>query len=200
MHGNRDFLFGQRFATATGMTLLDDPCTIDLYGKKIILTHGDSLCTDDRAHQRFRHFTQNKNYQSWFLKLPLTLRKKIANTLRNKSKQQAQSKPAAIMDVTEQAVTDLFLECQTKLMIHGHTHRMEYLPRPHLWRPGGVQFAASVGCLCKQVPLYGIGAPVEWQNGFVLGYIGSHSEKAYPVEIAGGHCILPDGTRIEGKE
>ena len=45
---------GKRFAEDTGITLLDDYAVIDLYGCPTLLTHGDLLCTDDLAYQKFR--------------------------------------------------------------------------------------------------------------------------------------------------
>ena len=43
MHGNRDFLVGNRFADLSGATLLSEPTTISLQGKNTLLLHGDSL-------------------------------------------------------------------------------------------------------------------------------------------------------------
>ncbi len=45
--GNRDFLIGKRFARETGMEILPDYQLLDLYGKKTLLCHGDTLCIDD---------------------------------------------------------------------------------------------------------------------------------------------------------
>ena len=50
MHGNRDFLLGERFARASGATLLADPSVID----GTLLMHGDTLCTDDHDYQAWR--------------------------------------------------------------------------------------------------------------------------------------------------
>ena len=47
MHGNRDFMIGERFAEETGVTLLPDPYLVELHGEKVLLSHGDYLCTDD---------------------------------------------------------------------------------------------------------------------------------------------------------
>src|SRR3989338_3645612 len=52
MHGNRDFLMGKKFELMTGVKLISDSTTITLNGKSILLMHGDSLCTDDKSHQR----------------------------------------------------------------------------------------------------------------------------------------------------
>ena len=49
IHGNRDFLIGKRFCRETGIELLADGTVIDLYGRRVLLMHGDLLCTDDHA-------------------------------------------------------------------------------------------------------------------------------------------------------
>ena len=51
MHGNRDFLFGQRFARDVGGELIDDPHVAEIDGQRVLLTHGDALCTADTAYQ-----------------------------------------------------------------------------------------------------------------------------------------------------
>ena len=67
MHGNRDFMIGDEFATDTGVTILQDPELIDLHGEKVLLSHGDALCTDDVEYQRFRAMTRNPEWQSMML-------------------------------------------------------------------------------------------------------------------------------------
>jgi UDP-2,3-diacylglucosamine hydrolase len=49
MHGNRDFLLGKAFCREAGCTLLPDPSVIELNGERVLLMHGDSLCTQDTA-------------------------------------------------------------------------------------------------------------------------------------------------------
>ena len=123
-HGNRDFLLGAEFAKAAGLTLLPDPCEIDLYGRKAIISHGDALCTDDVAYQQFRQMVRNPQWQAQFLAQPLAVRKAIAEDLRRKSEASKQEKAAAIMDVNADAVVDLFRRFpDAHDLIHGHTHR-----------------------------------------------------------------------------
>ena len=38
----------------TGCRILADPTIVELYGERVLLTHGDALCTDDTAYQRLR--------------------------------------------------------------------------------------------------------------------------------------------------
>ena len=132
IHGNRDFLLGKGFAKRAGMMLLPDPCIIDLYGTRTLLSHGDLLCTEDLDYQKFRRITQLSWLRWLFLRLPLARRRKIADKLRGQSQQQNSHKPQTIMDVTEQAVTDMMKAHDCQLLIHGHTHR----PAIHDFRLG----------------------------------------------------------------
>lgn len=123
IHGNRDFLVGERFAKETGITLLPDPFYLNLYDKKIVLMHGDSLCTKDKKYQFFRKIVRNPFLQKLFLKLPLRFREKFANDLRNKSHNYTQKKSLSIMDVSASAVSKIMQDYQADLLIHGHTHK-----------------------------------------------------------------------------
>lgn len=50
IHGNRDFLIGKRYARESGMTLLPEEQVLDLYGRRVLIMHGDTLCTDDTGY------------------------------------------------------------------------------------------------------------------------------------------------------
>jgi UDP-2,3-diacylglucosamine hydrolase len=123
MAGNRDFLVGDAFATAAGLTLLPDPCVRDIGGVKTLLTHGDTLCTDDPDYQRFRAQVRTPAWRSAFLARPLAERKREIETLRARSEAEKQIKPLAIMDVNADAVVSALVTHGAYAMIHGHTHR-----------------------------------------------------------------------------
>ncbi|AKL40612.1 TPA: UDP-2,3-diacylglucosamine diphosphatase [Serratia marcescens] len=123
IHGNRDFLLGKRFARASGMQLLPEEKVLELYGRRILILHGDTLCTDDQAYQQFRRKVHNPLIQKLFLALPLRWRLKIAANMRARSQQSNQYKSEAIMDVNPQAVEQTMLRHDVRWMIHGHTHR-----------------------------------------------------------------------------
>ncbi len=89
------------------MTLLGDPCVIDLYGERVLLSHGDLLCTLDEGYQKFRRITQQKWLRWLFLRLPLTRRQIIACKMRGQSQMENAGKPQTIMDVTPAAVDAL---------------------------------------------------------------------------------------------
>ena len=122
-HGNRDFMIGKRFARECDMTLLPPIYSCEIAGERTLLLHGDQLCTDDEAYQRFRRITSWPWLQWVFLHLPLSRRVKIAQQIRQGSHKGKQQKSRSIMDVTPSSVNDCFAQHQATLMIHGHTHR-----------------------------------------------------------------------------
>lgn len=123
IHGNRDFLLGKRFAKQSGLTLLPEEKVLDLYGRRILILHGDTLCTDDHAYQKFRRRVHNPLIQRLFLLLPLSIRLRIAAGMRSASQQANQHKSMQIMDVNPEQVIDRLRHYQVDTMIHGHTHR-----------------------------------------------------------------------------
>ena len=123
MHGNRDFLIGERFALASGMRLLADPTVVDLYGTRTVLMHGDTLCSDDHEYQEFRALVRNPAWQQAFLAKPLDERTRMAREARGRSEQSKQVKDMTIMDVTPATVDSAFRAHHSARLIHGHTHR-----------------------------------------------------------------------------
>ena len=123
MHGNRDFLVGERFALASGVKLLTDPTVVDLYGTRTLLLHGDTLCTDDVEYQKFRTMVRNPAAQQAFLAKPLEERVRMAQEMRSKSEQAIQFKDMTIMDVSPATVENTFRAHRYARLIHGHTHR-----------------------------------------------------------------------------
>lgn len=123
IHGNRDFLLGKKYAAKAGMTLLPEVDTIELYNQKIIIMHGDTLCTKDIGYQKFRKKSRSWWWQAIIKNLPLFVRRKIAEDYRKKSASATSMKSQEIMDVTESEVEKCLAQHQSLLMIHGHTHR-----------------------------------------------------------------------------
>ncbi|TWG88290.1 UDP-2,3-diacylglucosamine hydrolase [Cupriavidus gilardii J11] len=126
MHGNRDFLLGHRFARAAHATLLPDPAVIECAGHRIVLTHGDMLCTDDAAYMRFRRWTRQRWLQRLFLAMPLRWRLAVARRLRERSEAGRLRDPGAPRhygDAAPAAVAALLRDSASRTMIHGHTHR-----------------------------------------------------------------------------
>lgn len=81
-------------------------------------------------------------------------------------------------------------------VIHGHTHRAA-----HAWVQDPfsdrVLEAVSTGCLCKRRPTYGVGTPVEWSQGFVVGFYGGEKQSLFFVPVNKNSCVLPDGKELK---
>ena len=122
MHGNRDLLMGKALEQACGAKLLHDPLLLDLYGTPTLLSHGDTLCTDDVAYQTWRKQVHEAGWQQLFLAQPLAQRKTQIEQLRTRSENAKQSKSSEIMDVNVNAVAELLREHGYPRLIHGHTH------------------------------------------------------------------------------
>ena len=123
MHGNRDFLLGDRFAKQSGCVLLDDLASIELYGRPTLLMHGDLLCTDDTGYMAFRKMIRDPAWQQDLLEKPLEVRRQMAQEMRASSREQTGGKPGSIMDVNRDAVIQMMTEHHARCLIHGHTHR-----------------------------------------------------------------------------
>ncbi|WP_454121756.1 UDP-2,3-diacylglucosamine diphosphatase [Kosakonia sp. Marseille-Q7440] len=123
IHGNRDFLLGKRFARESGMQLLPQEKVLNLYGRKVLIMHGDTLCTDDAGYQAFRAKVHQPWLQTLFLALPLFIRHRVAAKMRAGSRAANSSKSLAIMDVNQQAVIEAMEKHRVQWLIHGHTHR-----------------------------------------------------------------------------
>lgn len=123
MHGNRDFMLGKVFCREAGCTLLSDPSLVELGGEKVLLMHGDSLCTQDAAYMRLRRWLRNPLSLLILRNLPLATRRKLARKLRNESRAQTRMKASDIVDVTLAEVPRVMAAHGVRTLIHGHTHR-----------------------------------------------------------------------------
>ncbi|MCC9000960.1 MAG: UDP-2,3-diacylglucosamine diphosphatase, partial [Candidatus Contendobacter sp.] len=123
LHGNRDFLIGERFAAASGVQLLPESVIIELAGERVLLLHGDTLCTDDVEYQAFRAQVRTPVWQARTLALPLEQRRALAGQLRETSQQALQQKTADIADVNGAEVDRVMRAHRVHRLIHGHTHR-----------------------------------------------------------------------------
>lgn len=123
IHGNRDFLLGDAYARRARMTLLPDPCVIDIEGEPTLLMHGDLLCTDDAPYQAFRQQSHTPAWQRAFLARPVAEREAFAAQARAESRRYTRSVEDAITDVNAKTVMETMRHHRVLKLIHGHTHR-----------------------------------------------------------------------------
>jgi UDP-2,3-diacylglucosamine hydrolase len=123
MHGNRDFLIGERFCRETGSSLLADGSVVTVQGESVLLMHGDVLCTDDVSYQRLRRIVRHPLALWTARRLSLERRRALARRMRAGSQMHTGSTAPEIMDVSEAAVSQALRESGVRTLIHGHTHR-----------------------------------------------------------------------------
>ena len=123
MHGNRDFLLGEKFAAQSGAQLIAEGTVIDLYGCHTLLLHGDDLCIDDKDYIAFRQQVRSPQWQQQILAQPLAARRALAAQLREKSQAMNSLKAEDIMDVSQTEVIRVMGNAGVTRLIHGHTHR-----------------------------------------------------------------------------
>ena len=123
MHGNRDFLISKKICSNLNMRLLEDPTVITKNGLKLLLLHGDTLCTDDKEYQEFRTLVRSDKWQKQMLSKSLEERLGVAENLRKKSINANAHKEESIMDVNVNEIDMLIESYKPNIIVHGHTHR-----------------------------------------------------------------------------
>ena len=123
MHGNRDFLISKKICSNLNMHLLEDPTVITKNGQRLLLLHGDTLCTDDNEYQKFRSLVRSDEWQKQMLSKSLEERLALADNLRKKSIDANAHKKESIMDVNINEVDRLIESYKPNIIVHGHTHR-----------------------------------------------------------------------------
>lgn len=126
VHGNRDFLFGASFASATGATILPDPFLLDGH---VLLSHGDQYCIDDTDYQQARTLLRSEPFQRDLLQRTLAERQALGKDMRAQSMGANANKSAQIMDVNLEAIAHDMQQLGADTVIHGHTHRPGFYPQ-----------------------------------------------------------------------
>ncbi len=131
MPGNRDFLVGRDYLAPCGVQTLLDPTLLELGTQRLLLTHGDALCLDDKPYQAFRLQARNPDWQHAFLSKPLAEREEFARSLRALSESQ-KHEGMSFADADPDMSLFWLKESQADELIHGHTHK----PATHVLGPG----------------------------------------------------------------
>ena len=131
MAGNRDFLVGADFLHHCGMACVEDPCVLVAFGQRVLLSHGDALCLDDRAYQAFRAMVRSSDWQQAFLAQPLPERRRAAQAMREESRRHTRSMPERWFDVDTAEVERWMAHSATSRLVHGHTHVPARHPLAH---------------------------------------------------------------------
>ncbi len=137
LYGNRDFLMREAFWDATGIQPMPEVVLTEIHGHRVILCHGDELCTLDREYQAVRRRLRSPWLQWLFLHMPKARRRAVGERMRQRSQQESATKPDAWLDVDEDTVRSWFATHRDyPHLIHGHTHRPGhhiYPQQRHRW-------------------------------------------------------------------
>ena len=139
MPGNRDFMVGDTMLASTGVGRLADPTLVTAFGQRVVLSHGDALCVDDLAYQRYRRFVHRPSAQRVFNALPLAIRRRIGTALRGHSGRREPRAPGHFIDVDADAALALLRDAHAPTLVHGHTHA----PRSHMLSPEATRLVLS---------------------------------------------------------
>ena len=121
--GNRELLLDDNFGTLSGAKILPDFAIIDLDGKRVLLMHGDLLCTRDVKYQIYRKILVNPITRLIIKLMPYRLRIFLSHGLRSTMDRSVMQKTKDIMDVEPSAVNTIMQKYNVTELIHGHTHR-----------------------------------------------------------------------------
>lgn len=131
--GNRDFLIGEKFAQETEIIILPNTFSLNLFGYKTLLMHGDLLPTSDKIYYYFAKIIRHPLTISIANMIPIKIKLILAKFLRAISQKQ-HIKHASKYDTKYdtniynlEAIYKLIKQYNVELLIHGHTHK------PHVY-------------------------------------------------------------------
>lgn len=134
IRGNRDFLMTAKEAAWLNMELLPDVIlrTFGAQHYTVLLSHGDVFCTNDLDYMRYFKQVHNPVLQCLFRALPMWIRRKIASSIREQSRQTERSIKgrefygvvASTMDEYAKSLSDKVSGCKlpVAVLVHGHIH------------------------------------------------------------------------------
>jgi len=118
--GNRDLLLGKKVLSRYGVTFLGECNLLLLQGKRIMLTHGHLLLTNDVRFQRYRR-TQWPVYRVLDAALPGWIENRLARRFMRRSKQVIEAQDPWRFQFPDETIRKTFAE-GADMIICGHTH------------------------------------------------------------------------------
>ena len=133
IHGNRDFMLGDRFARAAGCRVHGGGLRARFGERSALLLHGDELCRRDHAYQRAKRLLRNPVTRAALRALPAGLSLRLAGRARATSRTvQARGRAEDDADLryaaTAAAIDLAFAISGCQLLVHGHVHRPARTP------------------------------------------------------------------------
>jgi len=120
IHGNRDFMMGAFFETHIGARVLGDSAEIELDGKKVLLMHGDLLCTKDRSYLIYRKIIRSRAIRLLTALMPPFFCHWLIGLLRKTTRRTVAKKPHEVFAVQENEVRARLQGHD--VLVFGHLH------------------------------------------------------------------------------
>ncbi len=121
LFGNRDLLLGKKVLSRYGIDFLGEHVVLTIQGKRILLTHGHLLCTNDVNFQNYRR-TKWPVYRMLDVVLPGFVENALAKRFMLKSKQVIEAQESWRFKVPEEVIKETF-EGGVEMIISGHSHK-----------------------------------------------------------------------------
>ncbi|MAF65744.1 MAG: UDP-2,3-diacylglucosamine diphosphatase [Planctomycetes bacterium] len=122
--GNRDFLLDGSFERTSGCTLHPAGALGLLAdGGRAVFVHGDELCTEDRAYQRYKRLARARAVRWLGARLPRGLARAIGRRLRRASSRAVAAKTPAYKALQPAAARDLAAAAGAATLVCGHAHQ-----------------------------------------------------------------------------
>ncbi len=125
LHGNRDFLLGPEFQTASRARVVAGGLRGRLAGVDTLLLHGDELCQNDLPYQRAKRWLRHPATRWLARQLPLRVALAVAERARRRSRQVIAGGDQQRFLPTAAAVGAAFATGIGRL-VFGHIHRHSY--------------------------------------------------------------------------
>jgi UDP-2,3-diacylglucosamine hydrolase len=118
--GNRDFLLKR----LPGVALEPWPDVVRTTwgGRRVLLTHGDLLVTEDPGYQRMRRILRARSFQTLLAAVPYRGRQGLAQALRRASARANRRKARRMLDIDYGLARRWLEEAQCDLLVAGHVH------------------------------------------------------------------------------
>jgi UDP-2,3-diacylglucosamine hydrolase len=123
--GNRDFNLDGELAARNGIRMLGDVAETQLGALRVLLTHGDLLCTRDVRYHRMRKIIRSRLIRGILSRLPLSLSLKLAGGARRASGAEIARKSAYVLDPDFEEVR-AWVERGYDALVFGHVHTGEH--------------------------------------------------------------------------
>jgi len=119
--GNRDFNFDARVNGGPPPRKLPEFMTVETAGRRLLVTHGDLLCTGDKAYRRARIIGRSRPVRFAFGAMPLGLATFLSRGYRRLSERVVAAKPRREIAIDFARVRSLLQGHD--IVVSGHVHR-----------------------------------------------------------------------------